>query len=182
MRCVQDPKFPWQVPNNSRDMGGTPLHLVHTIVAQRYRNAGRQEGQKEEQNAIVSGWIGWIHSPEKPKKQRRIKKEGEGWEGPAVTFHLQCLTPSPEEILRLSVINKAACCMKGTVKQIKKIILGCSHGSLVWCLNFGVLDKAGTLWNKPKRLKLVCSYNLKWSKQYVYFILFFVWNVNIKYF
>lgn len=67
MRCVQDPKFPWQVPDNSRDMGGTPLHLVRTIVAQQYRNSGRQEGQKEEQNAIVSGWIGWIHSPEKAK-------------------------------------------------------------------------------------------------------------------
>ena len=59
--------------------------------------------------------------PKKPKKQRRMEKkeEGEGWEGPAVTFHLQCLTPPPEEILRLSVINKAACCMGGAVEQIK---------------------------------------------------------------
>lgn len=102
MRCVRDPKFPWQVPDNSRDMGGTPLHLVRSIVAQQYRNAGRQEGQKDEQNAIVSRWIGWIHSPEKAKKQRRIKRERARWEGPAVTFHLQCLTPPPEEILRLS--------------------------------------------------------------------------------
>lgn len=28
------------------------------IVAQRYGNAGRQEDKKEEQNAIVCGWIG----------------------------------------------------------------------------------------------------------------------------
>lgn len=78
MRCVQDPKSRWQVPDNSRDTGGTPLHLVRTIVAQQYRNAGRQEGQKEKQNAIVSGWIGWIHSPEKAKERRRIKREGDG--------------------------------------------------------------------------------------------------------
>lgn len=74
MRFVQDLKFPWQVPNNSRDAGGTPLHLVRTIVAQQYRNAGRQEEQKEEQNAIVCGWIGWIHSPEQAKEQKRIKR------------------------------------------------------------------------------------------------------------
>lgn len=60
MRCVQDFKFLWQVPDNSRDTGGTPLHLVRTFVAQQYRNAGRQEGQKkEEQNAIVSG-MDWM--------------------------------------------------------------------------------------------------------------------------
>lgn len=75
----ETPESPWQVPDNSRGMGGTPLHLVRTIVAQQYWNAGRQEGQKEEQNAIVSGWIGWIHSPEKKAKTpRRIKRERDG--------------------------------------------------------------------------------------------------------
>lgn len=68
------PKSPWQVPDNSRKMGGTPLHLVRTIVAQQYRNAGRQGGQKEEQNAIVSGWIGWIHSPENGKDSKEDKE------------------------------------------------------------------------------------------------------------
>lgn len=68
------PKSPWQVPDNSHKMGGTPLHLVRTIVAQQYRNAGRQEGQKEEQNAIVSGWIGWIHSPENGKDTEEDKE------------------------------------------------------------------------------------------------------------
>lgn len=70
-------KFPGQVPNKSLDMGATPLHLVRTVVAQRCRNAGRQEGQKEEQNAIVSGWIGWIHSPEKRGKESEEDKERE---------------------------------------------------------------------------------------------------------
>lgn len=81
MRCVQDTKFPWQVPNNSwrhfKGVQGTPLHLVRAIVAQQYRNSGRQEGQKEEQNNIVCGWIGWIHS-QKGKEQREIKREGYG--------------------------------------------------------------------------------------------------------
>lgn len=97
------PKSPWQVPDNSHKMGGTPLHLVRTIVAQQYRNAGRQEGQKEEQNAIVSGWIGWIHSPENGKDTEEGKeRERARWEGLAVTFHVQCLTLPPEDILHLS--------------------------------------------------------------------------------
>ena len=97
---MEDPKFPWQVAHNSRDLGATPLHLVRTIVAQQYRNAGRQEGQKEEQNAIVFGWIGWIHSPE---KGNGTEEDKERWEGPAVTSHLQCLTPPPEETLYQNV-------------------------------------------------------------------------------
>lgn len=68
------PKSHWQVPDNSRKMGGTPLHLMRTIVAQQYRNAGRQEGQKKEQNAIVSGWIGWIHCPENGKDTEEDKE------------------------------------------------------------------------------------------------------------
>lgn len=68
------PKSPWQVPDNSRKMAGTALHLMRTIVAQQYRNAGRQEGQKKEQNAIVSGWIGWIHSPENGKDTEEDKE------------------------------------------------------------------------------------------------------------
>lgn len=95
------PKSPWQVPDNGPKMGGTPLHLMRTIVAQQYRNAGRQEGQKREQNAIVSGWIGWIYSPENGKDTEEDRERAR-WEGLTVTFHLQCLTPPPEEILRLS--------------------------------------------------------------------------------
>lgn len=120
MGCVQDPKFPWQVPNNSRDAGGTPLHLVRTIVAQQYRNAGRQEEQKEEQNAIVCGWIGWIHSPEKAKEQKRIKR---GREMGGSCCHISPTTSHSfargNAGLIKAVINKAACCRGGALGQIK---------------------------------------------------------------
>lgn len=91
----ETPKSPWQVPDNSRDMGGTPLHLVRTIVAQQYRNAGRQEGQKEEQNAIVSGWIGWIHSPEKGKDTEEDKERERDGRVPLshFTYNVSLLRP-----------------------------------------------------------------------------------------
>lgn len=40
--------------------------------------------------------------PRKKGKDTEEDKEKARWEGPAVTFHLQRLTPPPEEILRLS--------------------------------------------------------------------------------
>lgn len=76
MRCVQDPKFPWQVPDNSGDMGATPLHLVRTIVAQQYRNAGRQEGQKEETKCHCL-WMDWMDPLPRKGKETEEDKESD---------------------------------------------------------------------------------------------------------
>lgn len=97
----ETPKSPWQVPDNRRDIGATPLHLVRTIVAQQYRNAGRQEVQKEGTKCHCL-WMDWMDPLPRKKRQKtpgRIKREREG---PAVTFHLRRLTPPPEETLRSS--------------------------------------------------------------------------------
>lgn len=160
------PKFPWQVPDNRRDMGATPLHLVRTVVAQRYRNAGRQEGQKEEQNAIVSGWIGWIHSPEKAKKetQRRIKREGARWEGPAVTFHLRRLSHSSargDPALIKTGINKAACCRGGAGGADQKFISG---GMLSW--QFSLMSQSDGMGEGEGRA-LTCEKRAKTSEMKV---------------
>lgn len=122
MRCVQDPKFPWQVPDNSRVMGGTPLHLVRTVVAQQYRNAGRQEGQKEEQNAIVSGWIGWIHSPEKGKETEEDKERESAMGGSRchISPTMSHSSARGNPALIKTRINKAACCRGGARERIKK--------------------------------------------------------------
>lgn len=111
MRCVQDLKFPWQVADNSRDVGAPPLQLVRTVVAQQYRNAGRQGGQKEEQNAIVYGWIGWIHSPEKPKKQRRIKRAMGGSRCHISPTMSHSSARGNHTVIR-ALINKARCCCR----------------------------------------------------------------------
>lgn len=142
MRCVQDPKFPWQVPDNSEDMGATPLHLVRTIVAQQYRNAGRQQGQKEEQNAIVSGWIGWIHSPEKAKTQRRIKREtAMGGSRCHISPTMSHSFARGNPTLIKTGINKAACCRGGPREQIKKIILGTLSWQFSLMSQFDRMDK-----------------------------------------
>lgn len=118
----ETPKSPWQVPDNSRDTGGTPLHLVRTIVAQQYRNAGRQEGQKEEQNAIVSGWIGWIHSPEKKGKDTEEDKERQSEMGGSRCHISPTMSHSSARgypTLIKKVINKAPYCRGGAREQIK---------------------------------------------------------------
>lgn len=145
------PKSPWQVPDNSHKMGGTPLHLVRTIVAQQYRNAGRQEGQKEEQNAIVSGWIGWIHSPENGKDTEEGKERARArWEGPAVTFHVQCLTLPPGDILHLSkrvLITHVT--REGRGRGFKNIILGMLSWRFSLMSQFDRMEK-GNVFPDPK--------------------------------
>ena len=79
---------------------------------------------------IVSGWIGWIHSPEKAKKQRRIKSEramgGSRCHTAATMSHSSA---RGDPALIKTVINKAACCRGGAREQIKKqIILGVGLG------------------------------------------------------
>lgn len=163
MRCVRDPKLPWQVPDNSRDMGATPLHLVRTIVAQQYRNAGRQEGQKEKQNAIVSGWIGWIHSPEKAKDTEEDKERESTMGGSRchISPTMSHSSARGNPTLIKTVINKAACCRGGARKRIKKkSFWGCSRGNLVWCLNLtGWIKGDASTCKMPKNiwvLKLRC--------------------------
>lgn len=67
-----------------------------------------------------------------PRKAKETEedKERERWEGPAVTFHLQRLTPPPEEILRLSkrLLIRRRVAGEG---QIKNSFGGCSLGNLV---------------------------------------------------
>lgn len=86
----------------------------------------------------------------KAKNQRRIKR-GEGWEDPAVTFHLRRLTPPPEETLRLSkrLLIRPRVAGEGSREQIgeKKIILGL----LSW--RFSLMSQFLTGWIKlaPER-------------------------------
>lgn len=129
--CARPLNPPWQVPDNSCKMGGTPLHLMRTIVAQQYRNAGRQEGQKKEQNAIVSGWIGWIHSPGKRQRHRggsRARTLGGSHCHISPTMSHSSARGNPT-LIKTGINNLR--CKGGAREQIKNSFWGRSRGELV---------------------------------------------------
>lgn len=96
-------------------MGATPLHLVRTVVAQQYRNAGRQEGQKEGTKCHCL-WMDWMDPL--PRKKKKAKDTGEDKEGEGGSrCHISPTTSHSSArgnpALIKTVINKAACCRGG---------------------------------------------------------------------
>lgn len=83
-----------------------------------------------------------------PKRQKDTAEDKEGdrarWEGPAVTFHLQCLTPPPEEILRLSkrLLIRPRVAGEG-LESTYKIILGMLSWQFSLMSQFDGMNEAG---------------------------------------
>lgn len=141
-------------------MGATPLHLVRTIVAQQYRNAGRQEGQKEGTKCHCL-WMDWMDPLPRKKKAKDTgeDKEGEGGSHCHISPTTSHSSARGNPALIKTLINKAACCRGGGWRADKKFIsVGMLRRRFSLMSQFDSTDKRGG--SRLCRKHLMC---LKWT-------------------